>query len=259
MDFIKKILFVSLFLIVLLTGLFVFFDGLPAFKKIIFYKNDLRFSNTQKWDSEIYSMIKDGTFFVGDPFVDGKEFPPPPENLSLQTKREIEELKNLAMKIDEDKEKEIFLEINTTTMKMGPYFYSDFTESRKPYTKALFDLFMPEFFSILIKYKEKFDRVRPSFLDKDIVPSVGVPGHPSYPSGHASQTFLVAKMASELDPKNKEAYIQSAFRIGKNREIAGVHYESDSIAGRLLAEEYLKLLFEDERFLSALELAKQEW
>jgi len=252
--------FVSiLFLFVFLVGSFLFIDGLPSLKNKIFYKKNLRFSNTQYWDKEIYSLIRSDVYFVGDPFGQGNDFPPPPENFSPENKKEIEELKRLQIERSLEKEKEILLEVYTPTMKIGPHFYTDFAESNKFFTRKLFDLFLPEFYSLLISYKERFDRVRPSFLDPDIKPSVGIPGHPSYPSGHASHTFLIATIASELDPENKESYFESAFRIGRNREIAGVHYKSDSDAGRLLAEEYLKLLFKDERFLKALELAKEEW
>lgn len=259
MDLNSKKTLLILFPVIFLVGIFLFVDGLPSLKNAIFYKQNLKFSNTQKWDSEIYSMMRDDVFFVGDPFGEKNEFPPPPKNLSAENKKELEELINLQKERTLENEKEILLEVYITTMRMGPYFYSDFTESSKIFTKQLFDLFIPEFLSILVRHKEHFDRVRPSFLDTSIRPSVGIPGHPAYPSGHASQSFLVASIASELDPQNREKYFESAFRIAKNREIAGVHYKSDSEAGQFLAEEYLKLLFKNERFLSVLELAKSEW
>jgi acid phosphatase (class A) len=50
-----------------------------------------------------------------------------------------------------------------------------------------------------------------------------------------------------------------AERIAVNREIAGLHYASDTAAGLLLAEALLPILNTCERFKEALADARLEW
>jgi hypothetical protein len=93
-------------------------------------------------------------------------------------------------------------------------------------------------------YKGVYNRRRPSQLEPLLLPPVAVPGHASYPSGHATQAFLIAKCAAlavQLDPRTDKARVVKdldalAARIARNREIGGFHYRSDSKAGRRLAE-----------------------
>ena len=85
---------------------------------------------------------------------------------------------------------------------------------------------------MLLKYH--YDRVRPNYLDTTLEPSISVPGHPAYPSGHATQAAAIALVLGCVDPDNKAEYILN--RVGYNRELGGVHYPSDSVAGEKLAE-----------------------
>ncbi len=64
---------------------------------------------------------------------------------------------------------------------------------------------------------------------------------------------------SELDPKNADVYLQAANRIARNREIAGLHYPSDSKAGAMLAGQLYKKLMSNPEFVEHLKVAKTEW
>ena len=101
--------------------------------------------------------------------------------------------------------------------------------------------------------------MRPSYLDPTLSTALPVPEHPAYPSGHATQAALIALVLSELDPENSAAYFTSADRIAQNREIAGLHYPSDSQAGKLIAQQLFPVLLRDEAFAQLLEEAKAEW
>jgi hypothetical protein len=64
------------------------------------------------------------------------------------------------------------------------------------------------------------------------------PGHPSYPSGHATVAWTFAYLFGEFaTPSEKQLLEVAASQVARNREIAGVHYRSDSEAGRLLARQ----------------------
>ena len=91
-------------------------------------------------------------------------------------------------------------------------------------------------------YKGFYKRPRPSELCPALLPPIVVPGHASFPSGHATQARLMARCMGDVlsGLPQRDAIVDDlktlARRIRRNREIAGLHYESDSIAGKALAE-----------------------
>ena len=89
---------------------------------------------------------------------------------------------------------------------------------------------------VVLKLKEKYNRSRPSYAMPAIEPIVRVPIYSSYPSGHATQAKVLANFFSLIRPSKKKILHTLANRIGINREIAGLHYHSDTEAGFLLAE-----------------------
>ena len=100
-------------------------------------------------------------------------------------------------------------------------------------------------------YKNEFGRPRPSQLSPALMPAIDPPGHASYPSGHATEAYLMALCLAEVMPvavstpvagADSSALQRIAQRIARNREVIGVHYPSDSAAGKLLAEQSFRLL-----------------
>jgi len=93
-------------------------------------------------------------------------------------------------------------------------------------------------------YKGRFNRPRPIRLDPSILSPIDPPGHPSYPSGHAIQAFLIALCLEQVVPvalgtgltAGHSPFRLLAERIAKLREVLGVHYPTDTIAGRRVAD-----------------------
>lgn len=94
--------------------------------------------------------------------------------------------------------------------------------------------------------KYLFQRPRPSMLCPALLPPIAVPGHASFPSGHSTQAHLMALCMDEVftyqghNPMPQQAAMHDdllalADRIARNREIAGLHYPSDTAAGIELA------------------------
>jgi UDP-N-acetylmuramoylalanine-D-glutamate ligase len=85
-----------------------------------------------------------------------------------------------------------------------------------------------------------------------LLPPIVVPGHASFPSGHSTQTHLMVLCMNDVltgatqPAANVTAMVDDfatlAHRIARNREIAGLHYPSDSKAGKDLAAAILPLL-----------------
>ena len=128
-------------------------------------------------------------------------------------------------------------------------------------------------------YKGKYQRPRPSQICPALLPPIAVPGHASLPSGHSTQAHLMALcMADVLAARPDAGHLADdlwtlADRIARNREIAGLHYGSDTEAGRQLAKAVHTLLTapipdppcHDKTFRNqtwypkALDAAKKEW
>jgi hypothetical protein len=95
----------------------------------------------------------------------------------------------------------------------------------------------------VMHYKYNSDRARPSRLSPKLMPPIAPPGHASFPSGHATQARLIARclekvMPAAIIPANPEdgPLRRMAGRIARNREVLGLHYPSDSVAGKTLAD-----------------------
>lgn len=116
-------------------------------------------------------------------------------------------------------------------------------------------------------YKGQYQRPRPSQLCPALLPPIGVPGHASFPSGHSTQAHLMALcMGDVLNPLPQQATMVDdlwtlADCIARNREIAGLHYPSDSAAGAAFAYCIHSLLNANSQthYLQAVTAAQSEW
>ena len=58
----------------------------------------------------------------------------------------------------------------------------------------------------------------------------------SFPSGHATQSHLLANILSDMFPKHKKSFEKMADDISMSRMMAKVHYPSDIEAGKKMAD-----------------------
>ena len=88
------------------------------------------------------------------------------------------------------------------------------------------------------------------------------PGHPAFPSGHATVAHVFAGLIAARQPHLAQAVETEAAAVARRREIAGLHYQSDSAAGKDLAQQMVKQMLdpalnpswdEFERLLKALD------
>jgi len=94
---------------------------------------------------------------------------------------------------------------------------------------------------VAMYFKNLYSRPRPSQLCPALLPPIEIPGHASFPSGHSTQAHLMVLCMNDvfngLPQQNTmvDDLWTLADRIARNREIAGLHYPSDSAAGVALA------------------------
>jgi acid phosphatase (class A) len=108
-------------------------------------------------------------------------------------------------------------------------------------------------------FKFKYMRSRPAQMWTSLAPQVITPGHPSYPSGHALQAFLIAECVKLAAPATTPLCDMLAQNIAKNREIAGVHFPSDTAASQRSVPNVRNLLMRNSLFIKVLNEAADEW
>ena len=185
------------------------------------------------WNPKLLRAVENGPSIL--PRDEIFEIALPAKNSSEETNAELIFLQELAMtKRDDETLARIFYE--NSGVNAGTIFKNEGLIDKKNYdTMVLLKLMDTDHFYFILERKKHFNRPRPSQLDENLDLVIFNPAHPAYPSGHASQTYMVALVLSDFDPSNAELYKQFAIDIAHRREIAGVHYPSDSVAGRKLA------------------------
>jgi acid phosphatase (class A) len=220
----------------------------------------LSFSNTMEWDPVLISNREESLSILPGNWGSKIALPNPPRNSSEQTREELNTLLDYRQSRTPAQENAIRSEINLLDTFLGPYRIGDLFDSKSfPKTAALLGGSFHDLGVVILREKETFDRVRPSFLDTRITPLIDIPGHPAYPSGHSTQSHFVALVLGTLDPSNAETYWKRADRIALDREIAGIHYPSDSTAGVLLARQLFNAFMELPSFHKLLNDARSEW
>jgi hypothetical protein len=86
-------------------------------------------------------------------------------------------------------------------------------------------------------------QVRPWQIDSSIN-TVFKPVHPSYPSGHACGSSALAEIIGHFFP-NDAAFIRAkAVEAAASRFTAGIHFESDNVAGLKLGVDVANAVLE---------------
>ena len=74
--------------------------------------------------------------------------------------------------------------------------------------------------------------IRPSQADAAITLPIGLPNHPSYPSGHSCITSAIMAVMSDAFPGEKARVDGYTNEAGMSRVYGGIHYRFDILAGQ---------------------------
>ena len=133
-------------------------------------------------------------------------------------------------------------------------------------SKAMIDAAIEDLTCGVFQLKMDFNRGRPhQCCNLQIEPlfndqrDPNYPGHPSYPSGHASQAFTTALLYAHLFPRLEESLLTAARRVARNREIGGMHFPSDTDAGEDLSTQFVGMLVRCGSFEPLMNAVRAEW
>jgi acid phosphatase (class A) len=218
--------------------------------------DDLRFEAWGKW---ALSRLNLPSHFLDREVLIALPVAPPPDNSSDETRAELDELLELQRARTGTQLKMITKHLEYDGVCVAILAASNRKLTRAPKTKALLGHVQVDASLAIFHAKKRFNRARPHQLEPRLHPAIAVPTHPAYPSSHALQGYLVARTLSLLFPQNSEDLMVVGVEIGREREIAGLHYPSDSKASRALGEELFSRLQQNEKFLAEVEAARKEW
>jgi len=218
--------------------------------------DDVRF---EAWSKTALSFLDRPPHFLGRDELFALAVPPPAPNSAPQTRAELDEL--LALQAARTPAQQRSIEDHRTYEKVcqaiAQAAHHDL--SAAPRTRALLAHVEQDASLAVFHAKRQFQRARPHQLEPRLHPCIAVPGHPAYPSGHALQGYLVARVLSLILPEAREALMNAGVLIGREREIAGLHYPSDSTASRALGQALFAGLQTNAAFLAEVEAARAEW
>ena len=137
-----------------------------------------------------------------------------------------------------------------------PYFsaIAGISPGKKRWTHELLAVAQEIASRTVLQVKNGLACKRPDMYSAQIQPIIPMPGHGTLPSGHATESHLVATVfAKLLEGRSKDSadnatphltnmLLRVAGRISQNRTVAGVHFPVDSIAGAALGVQLGKYL-----------------
>lgn len=135
----------------------------------------------------------------------------------------------------------------------------DFTRDRFPKTFALLDNVMNDTRLVTEADKQHWHMRRPYLTDTHIKLLIDpLDKSFAYPSGHTSESRILAEVLGMLYPEKLEALRARARTIARHRIEAGVHYPVDIAGGETLAAMVTGALMENAGFQDDMENAQQE-
>lgn len=202
----------------------------------------------------------------------------PPANSSPQTRAELDYLLALQESRTEDEQKWAdhlagvyyhplitnpadprFIPNRDNLFFVGRGLGAWFSRAPMPKTSELLARVSHDAMIQMVELKLKYARPRPHHLDPRLRATDARIPHGSYPSGHSFLSYVNAEVLSRFSPQRRDALMASALEMAWSRELLGVHYPSDSEAGRIFAGDFVRMLFESAAFRQAFDEAGQEW
>ncbi len=219
----------------------------------------LTFANTMRLGDQYRVFLDDPARVIG---ANEKRIGLPdfPANSSLRTEAELALLHEYVALRTPERVAQILAEREADGIKVGPEVITTYmSDPRYAMTGKAISQLLDEINPVVMRVKNKLDRVRAHKLDPTLTTVIDVPEHGAYPSGHSTQAHAIAFLLTAMAPDRQAELESDALRVAVNREIAGVHYPSDSAAGRLLARQIVDLMLGNSEFAALVESAKREW
>jgi len=136
---------------------------------------------------------------------------------------------------------------------IGPFF----VPGKFPKTEAFFHHVQKDAETVTDNAKDFYKRPRPFVLDPSLA-SGKLEQSFSYPSGHSTESMVLALVLADLFPDRRDAIIAEARTIGWHRVEIARHYPTDIYAGRVFAQAIVQQMKKNDKFQKDFAKAKAE-
>jgi acid phosphatase (class A) len=128
-----------------------------------------------------------------------------------------------------------FSEKKFSVFNFSPAIGTFFQSNNLPKTTAFFHEIQKDAATVTDSAKDYYKRPRPFTVDPSLA-SGQLEKSFSYPSGHSTESMVLALVLADLFPDKHDAIIAAARAIGWHRVEIARHYQTDIYAGRVLAQ-----------------------
>jgi len=150
-----------------------------------------------------------------------------------------------------------FSERKFSIFNFTPAIGSFFQSNNLPKTTAFFERVQTDAETVTDNAKDFYKRLRPYVIDPSLA-SGKLEKSFSYPSGHSTESMVLALVLADLFPDKHDAIIAEARNIGWHRVEIARHYPTDIYAGRVLAQAIVRQMKKNDAFQKDFAEAKAE-
>ncbi len=144
-----------------------------------------------------------------------------------------------------------------TIFNFTPDIGAFFVPGKCPKTEAFFNRIQTDAETITDNAKDFYERPRPYVTDPSLA-NGKLEKSFSYPSGHSTESMVLALVLADLFPDKHDAIIAEARSIGWHRVEIARHYPTDIYAGRVLAQAIVQQMLKSDAFQHDFAEAKAE-
>jgi acid phosphatase (class A) len=150
-----------------------------------------------------------------------------------------------------------FTEKKFSVFNFTPAIGTFFQSNTLPQTAAFFERVQKDAETVTDNAKDFYKRPRPFVLDPGLA-SGKLEKSFSYPSGHSTESMVLALVLADLFPDRRDAIIADARTIGWHRVEIARHYPTDIYAGHVLAQAIVRQMKKSDAFKKDFAGAKAE-
>ncbi|HTY87375.1 MAG TPA: phosphatase PAP2 family protein [Candidatus Acidoferrum sp.] len=160
--------------------------------------------------------------------------PPPPLPDSPEQAAELHEVRSVYHAAGSNDIAAAYSEKKFSVFNFTPAVGAFFQSNNLPVTAAFFERVQKDAAAVTDQAKDFYRRPRPYVVDASLA-NGKLEKSFGYPSGHSTESMVLALVLAELFPDRSDAIIAEARTIGWHRVQIARHYPADIYAGRVLA------------------------
>ena len=182
---------------------------------------------------------------------------PPPLPDSAEQAADMEEVRAVYHAANSNDIAIAYSQKKFTVFTFAPAVGAFFLSNNLPKTAAFFHRVQTDAEAVTDNTKDFYKRPRPYTTDPSLA-NGKLEKSFSYPSGHSTESMVLALVLADLFPDKHDAIIAEARSIGWHRVQIARHYPTDIYAGRVLAQAILKQMKKNGDFQKDFDETKAE-